>query len=110
MSKRFEVHSHTHYSNLRLLDCINRPKDLVNRAIELGLKGIAITDHEVLSAHPKANRYAEEIKEKNPDFKVILGNEIYLVDERPADKHYHYILLSKNKKGHINWWTVWILY
>jgi DNA polymerase-3 subunit alpha len=49
MSVRFEVHSHTHYSNLRLLDCINRPKDLIDRAIKLGLSGIAITDHEALS-------------------------------------------------------------
>ena len=36
--QRFEVHSHTEYSNIRLLDCINKPKDLVNRAIEIGLK------------------------------------------------------------------------
>ena len=47
-SKRFEVHSHTEYSNLRLLDCINKPKNLINRAIELGLAGIAVTDHEAL--------------------------------------------------------------
>ena len=26
---RFEVHSHTHYSNLKGLDCINRPKELI---------------------------------------------------------------------------------
>ena len=37
---RFEVHSHTHYSNLRLLDCINRPKELVKRAIEQDRKKI----------------------------------------------------------------------
>ena len=58
---RFEVHSHTHYSNIRLLDCINRPKDLVNRAIELGLKGIAITDHETLSSHMELNIYQKEM-------------------------------------------------
>ena len=29
MSHRFEVHSHTMYSNLRLLDCINKPKLLI---------------------------------------------------------------------------------
>lgn len=54
---RFEVHSHTHYSNLRLVDCINKPKNLINRAIELGLSGIAITDHECLSAAPEVNTY-----------------------------------------------------
>ena len=55
MKDRFEVHAHTHYSNLRLLDCINRPKDLIKRAIELGLKGIAITDHETLASHIELN-------------------------------------------------------
>ena len=34
------------------------------------------------------------------DFKPILGNEIYLVDERaPKIRYYHYILLAKNDKG-----------
>ena len=61
MKDRFEVHAHTHYSNLRLLDSINRPKNLVNRAIELGLKGIAITDHETLSGHIELNMYQKEI-------------------------------------------------
>ena len=46
----FNCHNHTEYSNLRLLDCINKPKALINKAIELGLTGIAITDHECLSA------------------------------------------------------------
>lgn len=100
-SKRFEVHSHTHYSNLRLLDCINRPKDLINRALELGLSGIAITDHEALCSHPEVSFYAKELEEKNPDFKVALGNEIYLTDTRDSgQKYYHFILIAKNKIGH----------
>ena len=101
MSKRFEVHAHTEYSNIRLLDCINRPKLLINRAIELGLSGIAITDHEALCGHPEINFYAQEIKEANPDFKVALGNEIYLVGNREnGQKYYHFILIAKNKMGH----------
>ena len=64
MSNRFETHSHTEYSNLRLLDCINRPKDLIQRAIDLGLSGIAITDHDCLSSHMEINIYAQELKEK----------------------------------------------
>ena len=97
MNKRFEVHSHTHYSNLRLLDCINRPKDLVNRAIELGLSGIAITDHECLSSHMELNMYQKEV----PDFKIALGNEIYLTQNRDmGQKYYHFILIAKNKEGH----------
>ena len=99
--QRFEVHSHTMYSNIRLLDCINRPKALVNRAIELGLAGIAITDHECLSCHIELNQYQKELKEKNPNFKIALGNEIYLTDDREnGQKYYHFILIAKDKEGH----------
>ena len=44
----FDNHTHTTISNLRLLDCINDPIQLIDKAIELGLAGIAITDHEGL--------------------------------------------------------------
>ena len=89
------------YSNIRLLDCINRPIDLINKAIELGLSGIAITDHECLSAHMEVNQYAQKIKETNPDFKIALGNEIYLVDERESGiKYNHFILIAKDSIGH----------
>ena len=99
--QRFEIHSHTHYSNLRLLDCINRPKDLINRAIELGLSGIAITDHESLSGHMEINLYSKEIREKHPEFKIALGNEIYLCENRESgQKYYHFILIAKNATGH----------
>ena len=99
--KRFEVHTHTHYSNLRLLDCINRPKDLVKRAIELGLAGVAITDHECISSHIEVNQYTQEIIKDNPDFKVALGNEIYLCPNRDSgQKYYHFILIAKNEQGH----------
>lgn len=48
---RMELRRYTHYSNLRSLNRINRPEDLIKRAIELGLAGIAITDHESLTSH-----------------------------------------------------------
>lgn len=99
--QRFEVHSHTHYSNIRLLDCINRPKNLINRALELGLAGIAITDHDCLSSHIEVNMYAQELLKEHPDFKVALGNEIYLTGSRESgQKYYHFILIAKNKEGH----------
>lgn len=101
MKKYFNCHSHTHYSNLRLLDCIIRPKDLINKAIELGLSGIAITDHEVLSAHVEVNKIAEELQKTNSDFRIALGNEIYLTDTRESgQKYYHFILLAKDALGH----------
>ena len=101
MLSYFNCHTHTMYSNIRLLDCINRPKDLIDKAIELGLSGIAITDHECLSAHMEVNQYAKVIKEKYPDFTIALGNEVYLVDKRESGiKYYHFIFIAKDEIGH----------
>lgn len=101
MTTYFNIHNHTMYSNIRLLDCINRPKDLIDKAIELGLSGIAITDHECISGHMEVNQYAKEVKKKNPDFKIALGNEVYLVDKRESGiKYYHFILVAKDAIGH----------
>ena len=97
---RFEIHTHSDYSNERLLDSINTIKGLISKAQKIGLAGIAITDHETLSGLPEANFIAEEIQKENPDFKVALGNEIYLCDTREmGQKYYHLILLSKNLQG-----------
>ena len=100
MIPRFEVHSHSHYSNFRIIDSINKPKDLINRAIELGLSGIALTDHETLAGAPEINLYAQEIQKSNPDFKIAIGNEIYLTETRDKGiRYYHFILISKDKIG-----------
>ena len=94
----------THIRTIQIFvyfDCINRPKDLINRAIELGLAGIAITDHEALCGHIEINMYQQELLKEHPDFKVALGNEIYLTDTRDmGQRYYHFILIAKNKEGH----------
>ena len=101
MKPYFNCHTHTMYSNLRLVDAINKPADLIDKAIELGLSGIAITDHECLSAHIEVEKYMKDIKKEHPDFKVAYGNEIYLVDERKSgQKYYHFILIAKDAIGH----------
>lgn len=98
----FNCHNHTMYSNLRLLDCIIKPKDLIDKAIELGLSGIAITDHEALSAHMEVNIYAKKIREKYPDFTIALGNEIYLTETRGKNQpYYHFILIAKDELGYM---------
>lgn len=101
MGTYFGIHNHTMYSNIRLLDCINQPKDLIDKAIELGLSGIAITDHECLSAHMEANQYAKKLKDINSDFTVALGNEIYLTEDRSSgQKYYHFLLIAKDEIGY----------
>ena len=106
------LHNHSDSSNLRLLDCTVKVKDLIDRVAQMGSIGVAITDHESLSSHITAITHVKKQKENNKlpkDFKLILGNEIYLVDslEEVKDnyqsgitKFYHFILLAKDKEGH----------
>lgn len=97
----FDCHTHTWFSNIRLLDCINNPIKLIDKARELGLSGVAITDHECLSSHVEVNKYAKQLRETDPDFTVALGNEIYLIDELGmGQKYYHFILIAKDAIGH----------
>ena len=98
-----ELHCHSEYSNLRLPDCNIKMKDLIQYAFDLNLKGVAITDHECISGHVKAIQQNKKLKEKREDFKVILGNEIYLIDNLDKEekrRYHHFILLAKNAKGH----------
>ena len=101
---RFEIHSHSMYSNIRLIDCINKPEDLIRKAAELGLAGITLTDHESLSGHVDWLNSEKKLKKDGvipSDFVCALGNEIYLVDNREnATKFWHFILIAKNKQGH----------
>lgn len=101
---RFETHAHSEYSNIRLLDCINRPKDLLTTAARLGYAGLTITDHECLSSHVQFLQLEKELKEKGKlpeDFKLGLGNEIYLTDTRDkSQKYFHFILIAKDTIGH----------
>ena len=94
---RFSPHNHTEMSNFRLLDCINKLPDLVNRGKEIGLAGMAITDHETIAQSIRICKLQKE----NPDFKIAIGNEIYLTNTRDkGQKYYHYILIAKDKEGH----------
>ena len=102
------LHNHTDYSNLRLRDSINRYDELIDYAIKLGHEVIAFTEHETVSNAIKIENYYNKIKKDNPNFKVILGNEIYLCRDElnkdnynsQKDKFYHFILLAKDSIGH----------
>ena len=81
---------------------------MIEYAISLGQEVIAITEHDTVSNAVKIEKYYKKIKEKNPEFKVILGNEIYLCRNdlnknnfvRGEDDYYHFILLAKDEEGH----------
>lgn len=113
MSKYINLHTHDEFSNIVIKDSTNRlPKMIDYVANSLDQKGFAMTNHEFLGNHLKVENIVNEMKSKNKipqDFKVILGNEIYLVDEeemrsnlenKQRVKFYHFILLAKDLKGH----------
>jgi len=97
------LHLHTHYS---LFDGVATPEEYVNRAVELGMPAIAITDHGTLSGHRELHRIA-----KANNVKPILGLEGYMCadisDKRDKSErqgqqdlvYNHIILLAKNQKG-----------
>ena len=102
------LHNHTQYSNLRLRDCIIKEEDLIKYAVELGHEVVGITDHEAVCNAVKVEKIYKKIKKEHPDFKVILGNEIYLCRNglnasnfnKDVDKYYHFCLYAKDAEGH----------
>lgn len=102
----FGMHNHTQYSNITTgLDCINKLPDLVKRAKELGMSGIAITNHDNLSEVIEINRMQKKLRDDKDDFVLAIGNEIYLIDEfdpevKTRQKYFHFILIAKDKIGY----------
>lgn len=102
------LHNHTCYSNLKLIDSINSVDGLIDYGYELGLYGIAITDHDCLTAHiPAIKHFNKKYKNSERPYKLILGNEIYVTREglckethQTGEKFYHCILLAKDTIGH----------
>ncbi|NLE05809.1 MAG: PHP domain-containing protein, partial [Crenarchaeota archaeon] len=106
--------NHTDMSNTRVLVSINKVGDLIDYAHKIGLLGVAITDHEILGNHVRAQKHLAKRKKENPDdeswqnFKLILGNEIYLCRNdlsesnfvKGEDRFYHFILLALDETGH----------
>lgn len=98
------VHLHTH-SEFSLLDGASRIKDLVNRAKELKMKAIALTDHGVM--YGAIDFYETASK---AGIKPIIGCEVYVAPESRFDKSsrkdtggpYHLVLLAENSEGYKN--------
>ena len=61
------------------------------------MAGLAVTDHETIAQSIRVCKLQKE----NPDFKIAIGNEIYLTDTRDKGiKYYHFILIAKDAIGH----------
>ncbi len=96
------LHVHTEYS---LLDGSAKIKELVNRAKELGMKSLAVTDHGVMYGAIDFYKAA-----KAAGIKPIIGCEVYVAPgsrfdreiTKGEDRYYHLVLLAKNNTGYGN--------
>ena len=101
-AKQFvHLHNHTEFS---LLDGASRIEDLVNRAKELGMPSIAITDHGVM--YGVINFYNAALEH---GVKPIIGCEMYVAPRTRFDKTtkedrspYHLTILAKDAAGYKN--------
>jgi len=94
------LHVHTEYS---LLDGMCRITPLIDRAKELGMESLAITDHGVMYGVIEFYQAAREA-----GIKPIIGSEIYIapngrLSRNAGDKNnYHLVLLARDKTGYHN--------
>jgi len=100
-SKFTHLHVHSHYS---LLDGLAKIDELVEKAKELGMDSLALTDHGVMYGAIEFYR-----KALTAGIKPIIGAELYFVPGTRFDKtagkgdiRYHMVLLAKNKIGYHN--------
>lgn len=98
MKKNFtHLHLHTEYS---LLDGVGKIKEYIEKAKELGMKSIAITDHGNMFG--AIEMYKLAIKN---GIKPIIGIETYLAENNMKAKegrNFHLVLLAKNEEGYKN--------
>ena len=79
--KRIELHAHTNKSEM---DGVCEAEEIVKAAFDMGHEAVAITDHYVTQAFPRAQKMAASLLKKEPErkFKVLYGCEFNMVDER----------------------------
>ncbi|WP_031484845.1 DNA polymerase III subunit alpha [Maridesulfovibrio frigidus] len=104
MSEFVHLHVHTEYS---LLDGAIRIKDLCQRAKDLGMPAVSITDHGTMFGAVAFYMTALDM-----GIKPIIGCEVYVapgdIDDENAHKskehrhRYHLVLLAKNQQGYKN--------
>ena len=90
------LHTHSHYS---LLDGYALPEENLQRAEEIGLKALAITEH----GNEYSWCYYDKLHEKYPSVKLIFGVEFYecfdMTEQNKDSKYFHLIVLAKNENG-----------
>jgi DNA polymerase-3 subunit alpha len=96
------LHVHTEYS---LLDGASQIPDMVDRAVQLGMPAIALTDHGVMYGAIELIKVC-----KSKGIKPIIGNEMYVLNgditiqykREDKKKKYHQCVLAKDTQGYRN--------
>ena len=90
------LHNHDYYS---LLDGYGSPKEMLDRAKEIGLKAFATTNH----GNAYSFIYYDLIKKDYPDIKMIYGCELYECNDVTVkdknNRYFHLICLVRNEQG-----------
>ena len=92
---RTELHTHSYYS---LLDGLPSPTEIIENAINKGMKSIALTDHGFLGGMAEFFLQA-----KKNNIKPIYGIEAYetsdVLNKDKDNRYYHLLILCKNNNG-----------
>ncbi|NES89823.1 DNA polymerase III subunit alpha, partial [Okeania sp. SIO2B9] len=92
------LHIHSDYS---LLDGASQLPQLIDRAVELGMPAIALTDHGVMYGAIQLIKLC-----RNKGIKPIIGNEMYVIngeiEKQQRGKKFHQVVLAKNTQGYKN--------
>ncbi len=92
------LHIHSDYS---LLDGASQLNALIDRALELEMPAIALTDHGVMYGAIELIKVC-----RNKSIKPIIGNEMYVINgdikDKKKYKKYHQVVLAKNTQGYKN--------
>jgi DNA polymerase-3 subunit alpha len=94
------LHNHSDYS---LLDGASQLPAMVERAVQLGMPALALTDHGVMYGAIELLKLCSKA-----GLKPIIGNEMYVIngsieDPQPKkERRYHLVVLAKNAVGYRN--------
>ncbi|NJN03458.1 MAG: DNA polymerase III subunit alpha [Leptolyngbyaceae cyanobacterium SL_1_1] len=92
------LHIHSDYS---LLDGASQLPELVDRAVELEMPAIALTDHGVMYGAIELIKVCQ-----SKGVKPIIGNEMYVINgditQQQRRPKYHQVVLAKNTQGYKN--------